>query len=219
MSLGKGLQVVVNVQDEVKQRLHAPTVEPTGHSANLFCWLAEIDRHEKRLPRVAKRGHSCLVSAKPSHQVIRSALERGHIKEIAETMGISLSLLYKWGEAQPAGSNSSNPLERISQLYELTGDEALLQWLCHKADGCFVRNPATGQHLEREVMPATQQIVQQFAGLLAEISSAALDNRISSEEAANIRAQWDELKRVTERFVKFCEQGELSELKKSTQAS
>lgn len=157
------------------------------------------------------------MSLKSSHQVIRSALERGHIKEIAEKMGISLSLLYKWGEAQPAGSNSFNPLERILHLYELTGDEALIQWLCQKADGFFVRNPPGGHHLERELMPATQQIVQRFAGLLAEISTAALDSRISPEEAATIRQQWDELKRVTERFVKFCEQGELDELKKNTQ--
>ncbi|MCA1964525.1 MAG: helix-turn-helix domain containing protein [Prosthecobacter sp.] len=141
-----------------------------------------------------------------SHQVIRAALDKVHVKEVAEKMGISLSLLYKWGEESGTTSGASNPLDRVRALFELTQDEHLIQWLCNKADGYFVRNPPTTKKPGREVMPVTQQIVQQFADLLAAISHAASDNCISREEAKHIRHEWDELKRLTERFVNWCEQ-------------
>ena len=61
-------------------------------------------------------------------------------------------------------------------------------------------------------MPATQEIVQQFADLLSAISHAASDNSISTEESKHIRHEWDELKRLTERFVKWCEVGDFVHL-------
>lgn len=141
-----------------------------------------------------------------SHQVIRAALEKVHVKEVAEKMGISLSLIYKWGEESAGSSGTANPLDRVNDLYQHTQDEHLIQWLCNKADGYFVKNPPTTKRPGREVMPVTQQIVQQFADLLAAISHAASDNCISREEAKHIRHEWDELKRLTERFVNWCEQ-------------
>ena len=143
-----------------------------------------------------------------SHQVIRAALEKVHVKEVADKMGLSLSLVYKWGERQDsdAKSGSANPLDRVKELYENTQDDHIVQWLCNKADGYFVKNPPTSKRPGREVMPATQQIVQQFADLLSAISHAASDNCISKAEAKHIRHEWDELKRLTERFVNWCEQ-------------
>ena len=43
--------------------------------------------------------------------------------------------------------------------------------------------------------------------MLAEIAAAAADNHISSAEAKAIRARWEELKSVTECFVRCCEAG------------
>jgi len=63
-----------------------------------------------------------------------------------------------------------------------------------------------------EVVPATQEIVQQFADLLGSISSAAADNAITGKEATLIREVWDELKRHTEGFVKCCEEGDFANL-------
>lgn len=148
-----------------------------------------------------------------SHEVIRQALDKAHVKEVASKMGVSLSLVYKWGQNDDQdGSGASNPLDRVRQLYELTGDDHLIQWLCHKADGVFVKNPPSSRKPGREVMPATQEIVQQFADLLAAISQAAADNSISRDESGKIRHEWDELKRLTERFVKWCEAGDFQHL-------
>lgn len=147
-----------------------------------------------------------------SHQVIRNALDKVHVKEVADKMGLSLSLIYKWGERQDSKSGSANPLDRVKELYENTQDDHLVQWLCNKADGYFVKNPPTTKRPGREVMPATQEIVQQFADLLAAISHAASDNSISTQESKHIRHEWDELKRLTERFVKWCEMGDFVHL-------
>jgi hypothetical protein len=150
-----------------------------------------------------------------SHRIIRQALDKVHVKEVAEKMGLSLSLLYKWGEEAVAGGTGSgtvNPLDRARDLYKYTQDDQIVQWLCCQADGFFVKNPPTTKKPGREVMPATQQIVQQFADLLAAISQAAADNCISQEESKYIRHEWDELKRLTERFVKWCESGDFTNL-------
>ena len=153
-----------------------------------------------------------------SHEVIRQALEKISPKEVAAKMGVSLSLVYKWSQSdEDSGSGAANPLDRVRELYELSQDDQIIQWLCHKAEGVFVKNPPTGRTPGREVMPATQEIVQQFADLLAAISTAAADNSISSKESQHIRHEWDELKRLTERFVKWCEQGDFAHLAEDLQ--
>ena len=61
--------------------------------------------------------------------------------------------------------------------------------------------------------PATNQIVREFADLLAVVARAAADNKITRPEAAQIRARWEELKSVTEGFVAGCEEGNFNALK------
>ena len=148
-----------------------------------------------------------------SHEVIKQALEKSNPKEIATALGVSLSLVYKWAqEDEGTGSGTANPLDRIAQLFDLTKDDHLIQWLCQRSGGFFVRNPPSTCKKGFEVMPATQEIVQQFADLLGSISTAASDNAISDKEAALIRHVWDELKRYTEGFVKCCEEGDFANL-------
>ncbi len=57
------------------------------------------------------------------------------------------------------------------------------------------------------LIPATNQIVQEFADLLNVIANAAHDNEVTGGEARQIRARWEQLKSVTEGFVAACEQG------------
>ncbi len=152
-------------------------------------------------------------SGMDSHEVISKAVERTSFKEVAAQMGISLSLAYKWSQPdEQQGSGTANPLDRVRQLYEITGDPQILQWLCHKANGVFVQNPGGNAPRGMELMPATQEIVQQFAGLLTAISKSAADNLITPDEAEHIRCVWDELKRFTEGFVRLCEKGDFAKL-------
>ncbi|HEY1719126.1 MAG TPA: hypothetical protein VGH42_12640 [Verrucomicrobiae bacterium] len=62
-----------------------------------------------------------------------------------------------------------------------------------RAGGFFIQNPKHTPH-PHQLIPATNQIVQEFADLLAVIATAAADNQITPAEAEQIRARWEELK-------------------------
>ncbi|MDX1951718.1 MAG: phage regulatory CII family protein [Verrucomicrobiota bacterium] len=148
-----------------------------------------------------------------SHELLREVFDKSNVKQVASKMGLSLSLLYKWAEpAEKDGSGAANPLDRVATLLRTTNDERLVQWLCERAGGFFIKNPKANWPHPTFLVPATNQIVQEFADLLAVIASAAGDNRISDKEAQTIRARWEELKCVTEGFVQCCEKGNFAPL-------
>jgi hypothetical protein len=129
-------------------------------------------------------------------------------------MDLSLSTIYKWAEPdEGTGSGTANPLDRIEALQKCTNDPRLVQWICQRAGGYFIHNPKTQTPNPAHLIPATNEIVQEFADLLAVIASAAADNAITKQEADSIRARWEELKSVTEEFVMCCEEGNFAALK------
>ena len=143
-----------------------------------------------------------------SHEVMKEVLKKTRAKQIAADMNLSLSLIYKWAEPpdDESGSGASSPLDRVGQLIQITGDVRVAQWVCERADGFFIRNPHNlppGQLL----IPATNDIVQEFADMFATIAHASADNAISKDEARTIRRRWEELKTVTEAFVRAAERG------------
>ena len=143
-----------------------------------------------------------------SHEVLREVFKKTSAKQIAADMGLSLSLIYKWAEplADDAGSGANNPLDRVGQLIRATRDPRIAQWVAEQTGGFFIRNPAGLSH-PGQLIPLTNDIVQEFADMLATIASSAADNTITAEEAKKIRARWEELKSVTESFVRACESG------------
>ena len=149
-----------------------------------------------------------------SHEVLRELFQKCSAKQVAADLDLSLSLVYKWAEPPTEhGPPTGNPLERVAALYRCSQDERLLQWLCQQAGGFFIKNPKTRHAHPDYLIPATNQIVQEFADLLAVIAIAAADNQISAKEAKTIRARWEELKSVTETFVACCEDGNFLPLK------
>jgi hypothetical protein len=147
-----------------------------------------------------------------SHELLREVFEKKKPKEIAADLGLSSSMIYKWGEPNTAGSGIGNPLDRIEALLKSTGDHRLVQWICERAGGFFILNPKNSPH-PHHLIPATNQIVQEFADLLHVIAGATTDEQISSPEAKQIRARWEELKSVTECFVAACEEGDFARLR------
>lgn len=144
-----------------------------------------------------------------SHEVLRSAFKETSPKVVASELGVSLSLVYKWAQEQSdSGSGSKNPIDRLVNIFELTNHHGLIEHLAEKCGGYFVRNPESSCNQGFQYLPATNEIVGQFSHLLTRISSAALDNSITSDEAAQIRAVWDQLKGFTEGFVRCCEEGD-----------
>ncbi len=143
-----------------------------------------------------------------SHEVMRDVLKKTSAKQIAAEMGLSLSLIYKWAEppVDESGSGTGSPLDRVGQLIRITRDARVAQWVCEQAGGFYIRNPKNlpaGQPL----IPMTNDIVHEFADMLATIATSSADSVITKDEAENIRARWEELKSVTEGFVKAAESG------------
>ncbi len=141
-----------------------------------------------------------------SHELLKEILRKTSPKQVAAEMGLSLSLIYKWAEPAEEGSGAANPLDRVAQLLELSCDRRLAQWVCERAGGFFIGNPKKNPDAVH-LIPATNKIVEEFADMLAVIARAATDNTITREEARDIRSRWEELKSVTEGFVRCCEAG------------
>lgn len=148
-----------------------------------------------------------------SYEIFKGAFKNCSPKEIASELGVSLSLVYKWAQEQSeSGSGSRNPLDRLIQIIRLTQEEKIVEWLCERCNGYFVRNPSTSCEQGFEVLPATNEIVSQFSSLLSRISHAALDSSITLDEAKEIREQWDRLKCFGEGFVRCCEEGDFTKM-------
>ena len=149
-----------------------------------------------------------------SHELLREVFQKTSAKQVAADLGLSLSMIYKWAEPDEGdGSGSVNPLDRVEALIRSTNDLRLVQWICQRAGGFFIQNPKTTKPHPDYLIPATNEIVQEFADLLAVIAGAAADNQITPPEAKKIRARWEELKTVTETFVACCEEGNFAALR------
>ena len=78
-----------------------------------------------------------------SHDVLKAVIETIGTKQVASDLRVSTSLIYKWCAEPPteAGDDASgarNPLDRLIQIFESTGDRRPIEWLCVRADGFFV---------------------------------------------------------------------------------
>ncbi|HUJ09792.1 MAG TPA: phage regulatory CII family protein [Verrucomicrobiae bacterium] len=151
-----------------------------------------------------------------SHELLRETFRTHNPKQIAEEIGVSVSMVYKWAEPPEQGSGTTNPLDRIASLIRAAQDVRLVEWICMQADGFFIKNPKIRRLRSYAVVPATNQVVQEFAEMLSVIASAAVDNNITSSEADRIRSRWEDLKSVTEGFVCGCERGNFRAITEST---
>jgi len=142
-----------------------------------------------------------------AHELMKEVLKQTSAKQLAADLGVSLSLVYRWTEVPTGeGGSTNSPLERVGQLVRSSGDERIAQWVCEQAGGFFIHNPGSPAR-PRNLIPVTNDIVREFADMLATIAQSSADNVITAEEARRIRARWEQLKSVTEGFVQAAEHG------------
>jgi len=90
-----------------------------------------------------------------SHDLLREVFKDGNPKQIAEDLGLSLSMIYKWAEpVGETGSGTTNPLDRVHALIESTQDDRIPQWISEKGGGFFIRNPETTHPHPDYLIPA-----------------------------------------------------------------
>ena len=149
-----------------------------------------------------------------SHEVLRDVFQKISPKQAAAELGLSVSLVYKWAEPPEQSSGAANPLDRVAALIACSEDIRIVQWICQKGGGFFIKNPRNKHPHPLHLVPAMNSVVQEFADLLSVMAAAAADSQITESEAKSIRARWEELKTVTEEFVRCSEAGNFRQLKK-----
>src|SRR2546430_14289605 len=109
-----------------------------------------------------------------SHELLQEVFQKCSAKQIAAELGLSLSMIYKWAEPDDGtGSGAANPLDRIEALVRCTNDTRIVHWICEQAGGVFIKKPkATWPHPIHPI-PATNQIGQEIAHLLAGLPTPA----------------------------------------------
>src|SRR5580658_3349586 len=153
-----------------------------------------------------------------SHELLRDVFQKVSPKHAAAELGLSLSMVYKWAEPPGQRSGAANPLDRVAVLMQCSEDTQIVQWICQKAGGFFVKNPQSHAEHPLHLVPAMNDVVQEFADLLSVMAAAASDSQITESESKSIRARWEELKTVTEEFVSCCECGNFREIKKGAES-
>ena len=148
-----------------------------------------------------------------SCEILKTAADTIGVKALAGKLNLSPALVYKWcqdsSKDDPDSSGARNPLDRLAEIVQATGDEEVVNWLCHEAGGFFVHNPrAHGGDNETELLRQTQVLVKEFSELLSTVTrSIEDDGQIEDKEADLIRGKWQTLKTTAESFVVACETG------------
>ncbi|MBW2713838.1 MAG: hypothetical protein JRC77_08815 [Deltaproteobacteria bacterium] len=148
-----------------------------------------------------------------SHEVLKEVIETVGTKQVAYDLRVSTSLVYKWCAEPPAdlgedGSGARNPLDRIVNLIESTGNPRLVEWLCLQHGGYFVENMELEEPIGEAYISHTRTLLAEFSELLQVMSdSIASEGRIDAKEALEIRRQWHRLQGRGEGFVRACETG------------
>lgn len=145
-----------------------------------------------------------------SHEVLKKSVSDLGVKSVASDLGLSTSLIYKWCQPTDSkdASGADNPLDRLTKMYEVTGDKSPIEWLCRQADGYFVENVKPEDIDAIPLLHMTRRIVREFSELLDVLTeSIENDGRIDLLESEKIRNEWEQLKSSAESFVSACEEG------------
>jgi transposase-like protein len=153
---------------------------------------------------------------KEAHHVLEDALRKaGEDRpgdqaqvhgQVAKSLGVSPSMLYKWREPAEQGSGQPNPLHRTAQLIVLTGDTRILDWLAEKAGGQFT--PVETESAAGALDQAANTLVREFGLLIADVADAIADRRVTPDETQALRTKWNGLRKRAETFVRRCEKGD-----------
>jgi len=145
-----------------------------------------------------------------SHDIVKNLLKKVPAKHVAQELGVSLSLVYKWAEAPIVGSGTSNPLDRIEVLARLAQDMAPLEWLCTRFDGSFVKRPDIEVTTE-DFIYRVSQVMMELGRVLGEYSKPPKgSDKFTIEKVREIRMRWERAKDVIEKFLAAAEHGHYS---------
>ena len=144
-----------------------------------------------------------------SYEVMKQACKRTGSKLVASRLRLSQSLLHKWSSPRPDGRSAElNPLDRLVEVTECTGDTRPVEWVCARLGGCFTPNPPARRSLPRDWLPLAGTVLAELGRLQAALGAMVTENNPTGPAAAAVRSAWDRLKPDAERLVCGCERGQ-----------
>lgn len=149
-------------------------------------------------------------TAMQSHDIVKGLLRRVTTKHVAQELGVSLSLVYKWAEAPVVGSGTSNPLDRVEVLTRLSDDMAPLEWLCARFGGVFIKPSAESPGMEDFEHSISRIIVELGLVIAALPIPDGEDGPAADVDAKKVRLCWERAKFVIEAFLFSAERGRFS---------
>lgn len=143
-----------------------------------------------------------------SHDIVKNLIKKVPAKHIAQELGVSLSLVYKWAEAPIVGSGTSNPLDRIEVLTRLTGDMSPIEWLCSRFAGTFARHETCDELPPEDSIFCISQIMIELGHIMGTLASPldSLDEATAAR-VRQMRLHWEKAKPCIEAFIIAAEQG------------
>ena len=150
------------------------------------------------------------VATIPDHRrepqaVWQELIHAGFAKRIIAATGLSKSQVYRWGET--GAGRGVDPLTRMGQLLEATaGNDALIEWLCERRGGTFVRQPPP-QPAAADWSAAVGQTQLALTELLGVCATLLVRRVRTSAEVGRLRQLWVRCASVMEGFVQACERG------------
>jgi len=99
------------------------------------------------------------------------------LKALADDLGIPEKTLYGMADPENRGQLKARDVGRVTRL---TGNTALIEWLCRACGGCFVPDPDLGQPLPVEVVSEIANASRE----LGELATLAIEEAQRHERAA-----------------------------------
>ena len=124
---------------------------------------------------------------------------------LAEATGKSTATVYRWC-LDTDNSGLRNPIDLLDDICLLVGGkkvelaETIAQHYCELADGFFVKNSVDDFRLD--VFKAFPIVLQKFARYMEAVSDGLANGVIEETEAERVRQEWEDVKRISECFVR-----------------
>jgi len=137
-----------------------------------------------------------------SGAVLQAVFRDANIKAVAAELGLNVKTLYKWCE--PDGGRASgalNPLERCAEVWRLTEDRRVVEWICREANGYFVPNPPVTPPGAQEGLQLCSRVLEELGLLEAALARRLVSHAWPAAEQESVRSLCDRFKADLERVL------------------
>lgn len=137
-----------------------------------------------------------------SYEVLRRMFKKVGCKNIAWELKLSLSLIHQWAQG-----TVRNPLDVVARLMDFPGGQALLDWLCRRKGGYFVKFQSLKVWRKLTLAKAAGAVVTSAGKFTTLLGLAVSAGKVTPEMEAKLKAAWQELLTEGGSFMAALKQG------------